>query len=193
MNDNGYSKWKEKVHVQKRKRMQLLLKVIFPYFIVAAFIFVFGYDKPMFSKDKLIEFVPAFLFLFLFLIIILIICKKYKIPKYIPICNNCGKEIRNIKNDCKIGKIKYLSTVDKTAYQKVKSTIKGKTVYPRGGYSMRNSTLEYTSETNYEINQNIPLVKRYHVYEIEYICKNCNSVFCTYKEESLEPLETKEN
>ncbi len=56
---------------------------------------------------------------------------------------------------------------------------------------MRNSLLEHTSESTFEINHKIPIVKRYHIYNIEYKCKNCNELYCIKKLESLEPINIK--
>jgi len=91
-----------------------------------------------------------FLFFFILIIIILIALLKYKI---VPVCNNCGTAIKNVKKDCVIGKVELIKTIEKTEYQTMNTTIKGKTVYPRGGYSMKNSLLEPTSESTYEVNQ----------------------------------------
>lgn len=187
MKDNGYANWQKVVRAQKKKRFKLFCKISLIYLVLAVFIFFFGYDLPMFAKEKFIEFFPPFLFLFL--IIIIVVSFIYKIPKYIPLCNKCGKMISDIELDCVIGEVKYLGTVDKTEYKNLKSTIKGKTVYPRGGYSMRNSVMEYSSESTFEINQNVPFVKRYHVYNVSYKCKNCGEVFCKVKKESIEPLD----
>lgn len=177
---------KEYVSNQRSKRLRFITKVGIPYLIVATFIFVFGYDKPMFDNNKLIEFFPPFIFLFL--IIMFIAIKKYRIAK---LCPNCGAEIKNVKKDCIVGKTEFLGTVDKTEYKNMSTTIKGKTVYPRGGYSMRNSVMEHTSESTYEVNQKVPVNKTYYVYNIEYRCKNCNEVFYNYKFESPKPLHTK--
>lgn len=184
--DNGYSKWLEKRKDTKLKRKYLFLKLCIPSFLLMALIFIFGYDTSMFDKNKLIEFILGCIGIFILIIIITVF--RYKLPKFVPICNKCGKEIKNVKSDCVIGNVEYLGTEDKVIYKKSKTTVKGKTVHPRGGYSMRNSVLEHTSETNYEINQDIPLVQKVHVYNISYACKNCGEIFCNYREESVKPI-----
>lgn len=173
----------EYIKKKKTQKGQFLLKVGIPYLLISLFIFIFGYDTSMFEKNKLLEFLPPFIFLFLLIIIIANL--KYKIK---DICPKCGVEIKNLKKDCIIGQIDFLGTKDKIEYKNVTTTIKGKTVYPRGGYSMRNSVMEHTSESAYEVNQKIPVTKKIYVYSIEYKCKKCNEVFCKSREEFLEPL-----
>ena len=177
------NKQKEYNKKQRDKRVKFLIKVCIPYCILSIFIFLFGYDTPMFDDKKLSEFFPAFFFILI--IIILIALLKYKI---VPVCNNCGTAIKNVKKDCVIGKVELIKTIEKTEYQTMNTTIKGKTVYPRGGYSMKNSLLEPTSESTYEVNQQIPIQKKYYVYNIEYRCKKCNEVYCNHKEESKDLL-----
>lgn len=189
--DNGYSKWKSKRREQKQKRKIFILKAIIPFTMLSLFIFLFGYDAPMFDEHKIIEFSCAYIGIVL--IILIISVTKYKINKYIPACNNCGQPIKNLEKDCVIGNIEYLGTVDRIKYENSTSTVKGTTVYPRGGYSMRNDIFERTSESHFEINQKIPVVKSFHVYNIEYKCKNCNTPYCSTKIESLEPLNSNTN
>lgn len=181
-------KHKEYTHKQREKRRKFLIRVGIPYLILATFIFVFGYDAPMFDEHKIIEFLPPFIFIAIIIIFIALI--KYKIAY---LCPNCGVEIKNVKKDCIVGKIEFLGTIDKTEYKKSYTTVKGKTVYPRGGYSMRNSVMEHTSESTYEIEQEVPVVKKYYLYNIPYRCKICNEVIYNYKEESSKPLHTKNN
>ena len=189
--DNGYNEWKENKKMLKKKRKRLFIKLFIPILIISTLLFIFGYDTPMFDKNKLIEFGGAFIALTLISLIIPILF--YKISKYIPKCNKCGHEIKNIETDCEIGRIEYLGTADKTEYEKVVSTIKGKTVYPRGGYSMRNSVFERNSESSFEVNQSIPVNKKYHVYEIDFKCPVCKEIFCTRKKETMNPIKTKKD
>lgn len=177
------NKQKEYVNSQRIKRLKLIGKIGVPYLIIAIFIFFFGYDVPVFDNNKMIEFFPPFIFIFL--VIIFIAIKKYKI---FTLCPNCGIEIKNVKKDCIIGKTEFLGIIDKTEYKNMSTIVKGKTVYSRGGYAMRNSVMEPTSESTYEVNQQIPVNKTYYVYNIEYRCKNCNEIVYNYKIESLEPL-----
>lgn len=173
----------EYIKKKKTQKRHFLLNVGIPYLLTALFIFIFGYDTTMFEKHKFLEFLPPFVFILLLIIIIANL--KYKIKE---ICANCGAEIKNLKKDCIIGRIDFLRTKDKIEYKTVTSTIKGKTVYPRGGYSMRNSVMEHTSESVYEVNQKIPVTKKIYVYNIEYRCKKCNEVFCKSTEELPEQL-----
>lgn len=181
--DNGYHDWLEFKKVQTKKRSRLFVKLFFGILVISLLVFFFGYENP---KDNITEFFGGFASLLLLSLVLPFLI--YKIPKYIPVCNKCGRKIRSVKEDCILGNIEELGTVDKTVYENVKSTIKGKTVFPRGGYSMRNSTYEHTCESNYEMNSSIPLVKRFYVYNVEYCCKTCREPFCKVKEESLEPL-----
>lgn len=189
--DNGYHNWKEWKQMQNKKRKSLFIKLFLIIVVISLIVFFFGYDEPLFSKQKIIEFFGGLIGLFLLSILFPFII--YKTPKYIPICNKCGRKIHNIEVDCIIGNIEKLGTIDKTVYENVKSTIKGKTVFPRGGYSMRNSDYEHTSESNYEMNTKIPLIKRFYVYNIEYCCKTCHEPYCKVKKESLEPLKKETN
>lgn len=182
---NNEDKQKVYAHRQKEKRRKFLIRIGIPYLILAIFIFIFGYDTPMFDENKIIEFLPPFFFIALIIFFISLI--KYRIAS---LCPHCGIEIKNVKKDCVVDKTEFLGTVDKTEYKKVRTTIKGKTVYPRGGYSMRNSVMEHTSESTYEVEQEVPVVKKYYVYNIEYRCKNCNEVIYNFKEESSKPLHT---
>ncbi len=116
------------------------------------------------------------------MIIIFVGVKIYPIFK---LCPQCGVEIKNKKKDCIRGSMELIDTFDKIEYKNVSSTIKGKTVYPRGGYSMRNSVMENTSETIYEVNQKVPFVKKYYVYSLSYRCKNCGALIFTEKFERL--------
>lgn len=187
--DNGFSVWKDNKKMQRGKRRKLFIKIFIPILIISILLFLFGYDKPMLDKTKLIEFGGAFIGLTLLSLIIPMFI--YKINKFIPKCNKCGQEIKNIETDCVVGRIQYIGMADKTIYEKVVSTIKGKTVYPRSGYSMRNSVQERISESTFEVNQSIPINKKYYVYEMDYKCPSCNEIFCTIKKESLNPIKTK--
>ncbi len=137
----------------------------------------------MFSQEKIVEFLPPFIFILL--IIIFIAFKKYRVHL---LCPNCGLEIKNVKKDCIAGKARLVETINKTEYENKTTTIKGKTVYPRGGYSMRNSAMEYSSESTYEINEKVPVTKKYYIYNVEYRCKKCNEVVYDYKFESKKQL-----
>lgn len=187
--DNGYSKWKENKKIMNQKRFSLYIKIFPILFILLFVVFFFGYNKPLFSKEKLLEFIPGTIGMLFLTIIFTFI--KYPYHRYKPICNQCGKMIKNMKKDCDILDIKYIGTVDKIAYQKKTSKIKGKTVYPRGGYSMRNELFEYQSESTYEIEQNIPAVKKYYLYDITYGCKQCHEPFVTMRKESDKPINEK--
>ncbi len=184
--DNGYSKWLEERKYIKLKRRDLFLKLCIPALGIMFFVFLFGYDLPMFSKEKLLKFIPGSIGLIAVIFIISLL--RSKTLKYIPTCNKCGRKIMNIKNDCVVGKIDYLGTEDNIIYKNVKTNIKGTTTYPRGGYSMRNDIFEHKSETNYEINQSTPIVQKVHIYNIEYKCKYCNEIYCNLKERSITPI-----
>ncbi len=163
---------------QRSKRVKFIFKFEFIFIMISLFVFLFGYDTSMFDSHKFMEFLPPFIFL----ILIFIGVKKNPIYK---ICPQCGMEIKNRKRDCIIGSMELIDTYDKVEYKNVLSTIKGKTVYPRGGYSMRNSVFENTSETIYEVNQKVPFIKKYYVYTIPYRCKNCGELIFNEKIESL--------
>lgn len=165
---------------QKKKRIQFIIKWESVFMLVSLFVFLFGYDTLMYDTHKLLEFFPPFFFLFF--IIIFIGIKKYQIFK---LCPQCGMEIKNKKRDCVSGNMELIDTIEKVEYQNMSSTIKGKTVYPRGGYAMRNSELENTSETIYEVNQKVPVLRKYNVYRISYRCKNCGKLIYTEEFESL--------
>lgn len=173
------NKQKEYAKEKRVKRLKFLVRVGIPYLIITTLIFIFGYDKTLSIEDKIIEFLPPFIFILL--IIIFIAFKKYRIHL---LCPNCGLEIKNVKNDCIPSNARLVETINKTEYENKTTTIKGNTVYPRGGYSMRNSIMEYTSESTYEINEKVPVVKKYYVYNIEYRCKKCNEVIYNYQFES---------
>ncbi len=184
--DNGYSKWKENKKIMNRKRVSLLIKNLPILLILFLLLFFFGYDTPMFAKEKMVELISGTFGIIVLITIFLFI--KYPNHKYKPICNHCGKIIKNKKKDCDILDIKYIGTVDKTVYEKKTSRIKGKTVYPRGGYSMRNDTFEYQSESTYEIEQDVPTTKKYYLYDITYSCKQCHKPFIKVREESDRPI-----
>ena len=185
--DNGYSKWKEKRNAINKKRLSFILKGSLILVIFSLFLFFFGYDDTLSFNEKIMELGCGVCGIFLLLLIVTY--KRYPISKYIPICNKCGCEIKDLKNDCKVSQVIHLGTVDKTVYKNTKTTIKGKTVYPRGGYAPKNSVLEPTSVSNYEMSGSIPVVERYHVYSVFYSCKKCGELFLKQKVESLEPLD----
>ena len=106
-------------------------------------------------------------------------------------CNKCHTEIKDAKKDCEITNVTLIGTVDKTVYERKTSKIKGKTVYPRDGYSMRNREYEYSSESIFEVEQGIPVVKKCYIYDITYSCKKCGEPFKTIREESFKPLHQK--
>lgn len=187
--DNGYNKWKEKKKEVNQKRFKFFMKILPILLLILVIVFCFGYDYPLLAKEKMIEFLPGALGItFVFLIICFI---KYPISKYVPLCNKCHAEIKDAKKDCKITDITLVGTVDKTVYEKKKSKIKGKTVYPRGGYSMRVSEYEYSSESAFEVEQDVPVVKKCYIYDITYSCKKCGETFKIVQEESFEPLRQK--
>ncbi len=188
MSDNGYSKWQDYAKSQKSKRRRMILIAIVIIVLVSALLFCFGYDNKMTNQEKMVECGVACIGLIILLLIVAF--NVYKIKKYVPVCNKCGKEIRDVKKDCVVGKIDFVGTIDKTVYENASTTVKGQTVYNRGVYAMKNDTLEHTSTTTYDISQKVPVVKKFYVYNIEYRCKNCNELFYNYKEESVEPLHT---
>lgn len=53
---------------------------------------------------------------------------------------------------------------------------------------MRNSDYEYTSESTFEIEQDIPVVKKCYIYSITYSCKKCGEPFKVIEKESFKPL-----
>lgn len=125
--------------------------------IILCIVFFFGYDYSLFAKDKMKEFIQGMIGITLLFIIFSFI--KYPNKKYVPLCNKCHTKIKNIKSDCEITNIELVGTYDKTVYEKKRSKIKGKTTYPRGGYSMRVSEYEYKSESTYEVEEDIPVLK----------------------------------
>lgn len=184
--DNGYNKWKENRKDMNQKRFKFFMKILPILLIVLGFIFFFGYDYPLLAKEKLTEFLPGALGLtFIFIIISFI---KYPMKRYVMLCNKCSAEIKKIPGDCEMTDVKLVGTVDKTVYEKKTSKIKGKTVYPRGGYSMRNSEYEYSSESTFEVEQDVPVVKKFYIYDITYSCKKCGEPFKTVQVESFKPL-----
>ena len=44
------------------------------------------------------------------------------------------------------------------------------------------------SMSTYEINEKVPVTKKYYIYNIEYRCKKCNEVVYDYKFESKKQL-----
>ncbi len=184
--DNGYSEWLKNNKTISKKRNRLLLRGLPIIFLICLIVLFFGYDTSIRKEDLITEFVGGICGITVLLI--LISYMVYKPIKYIPTCNKCGKKIKKIKRDCEVMSIKFIGTEEKTIYEKKKSIIKGKTVYPRGGYSMRNDTYEYSSESTMEIEEKIPLVKKYYLYEITYGCKKCHEKFATIQEESPTPL-----
>lgn len=188
--DNGYNDWVERKKEMQRKRLKFIFIGLILLALLSLFLFFFGYDAPLFDSEKIVEFSSGVLCLLVLLLILAFV--KYRIEKYVPICNQCGNKISDLKKDCVVGKTEYIGTVDRTLYESMKSDVKGKTVYPRGGYAMRNSVYEKTSESTYEINSKVPVIKRFHVYRIHYNCKICGAHFADVKTESLEPLDTKE-
>ena len=187
--ENGYSKWKENKKDTNQKRFKFFMKILPILLIVLGIVFFFGYEDSLLAKEKLIEFLPGALGItFIFLIICFI---KYPMKKYVAVCNKCSKEIKDVKKDCEIADVTLVGTVDKTVYEKKKSKIKGKTVYPRGGYAMRVSEYEYSSESSFEVEQDVPVVKKCYIYDITYTCKKCGEPFKTVQVESFEPLHQK--
>lgn len=173
---------------KKRNKFILYGEVIIT--ILSLFIFFFGYDKPLFAAEKIVEFIGGYIGLSLLVILISLI--KYKEPKKNTFCKKCGITIKDYEVDCDIEKIKYIGVKKQTTYQTIKSTVKGRTTYPRGGYSMRNSVFERQSETNYEINTEIPKTTQLYVYKIYYKCRNCNNHFKTVRVESPVRINEKE-
>ena len=90
--DNGYLNRKKFKFSQKKKRLILIFKLSIIILLLSLIVFLFGYDKPMFDKQKLIEFSGGIIAILTIVIIISLI--KYKIPKYIPTCNKCGYLIK---------------------------------------------------------------------------------------------------
>lgn len=184
--DNGYNIWKKNKNEVNQKRFKFFLKILPFLFVLLVIVFFFGYDYALFSNDKLMEFIPGSLGIILIFVIISFI--KYPMRKYVPLCNKCHTEIKNAKRDCKITDITLVGIIDKTVYERKSSKMKGKTVYPRGGYSMRSSEYEYSSESTFEIEQGVPVVKKCYIYDITYSCKKCGEQFKVIREESFKPL-----
>lgn len=184
--NNAQEQWKEEVNKVKVKRIRFLLTYLVGLIALDIFLYFFGYDSTITEEEKLLNIIMGSVSIF----IIVIIASNYiyKKPKYYPPCPGCGKIIYNIEKDC-LKKIEYLGTQDKTIYEKLESTIDGKTVYPRGGYSMRNRVLEHESNSTYQMKYSVPLIKRYHIYNVKYLCSDCNTLICKRKLESLEPLD----
>ena len=179
--NKAQKEWKENKATVRKKRIKLLVIGVFYLSFLGIFLYFFGYDASMGNQEKLINIVVPCIFLFILLFIFSLVF--YKKPKYNPPCPNCGRIIYDLNEDCR-KKIEYLGTEDRTTYEKVKTTIHGKTVYPRGGYSMRNSVMEHQSNSTMEMEQNIPMIKRYHIYQIQYFCKDCSTLIY-----SLTPLD----
>lgn len=87
MNDNGYDNWKNTKLDKKNKKKKVLIILIICIFFILLLIFLFGYDKSMFDKNKIMEFIGGLTTIIIVSIIIVSIV--YKVPKYVPICNNC--------------------------------------------------------------------------------------------------------
>lgn len=187
---NGYNDWLKRKKEIGKKRLKFIFVGLLILVLLGLFLFFFGYDAPLFDSEKIVEFSGGMLCLFILVLILAFV--KYRGEKYTPVCNQCGSKIGDVKKDCVVGEIEDIGTVDRTLYETMKSNVKGKTVYPRGGYAMRNSAYEKTSESTFEVNSKIPVVKRFHVYKIHYNCKVCGAHFADVKTESLEPLDSKE-
>lgn len=183
--DNGYNRWIENKKEINKKRFKFFIKMLPILLIILCIVFFFGYDYSLFAKDKMKEFIPGMIGITLLFIIFSFI--KYPYKKYVPLCNKCHTKIKNIKNDCEITNIELVGTYDKTVYEKKRSKIKGKTTYPRGGYSMRVSEYEYKSESTYEVEQDVPVLKKCYIYDITYSCKKCGEPFRVIQEESFRP------
>lgn len=175
--DNGYKEWLDNKKEINKKRIKLLRRTLPIILVILLIVFFFGYDEELFSQNKFVEFVPGACGIILLCLVIIYLI--YPVRKFIPKCNRCGIKIKSIPRDCEIASIKYVGTIDKIEYQRKRKTIKGKTRYPRGGYSMRVSEYEYTSEATYEVEEEIPIKVKYYQYEISYACKNCHEVFKT--------------
>lgn len=185
--DNGFSKWKNAKLIKNNKKKKVLLVLILSILVIATIIFFVGYDVPMFDKNKIIEFISGLFTLLL--ISIVIVSVIYKVPKYVPECNNCGSKIKNLKNDCVVGKLEFIEAIEKVEYKNVKSKVKGNTTYYRGGYAINNQFgNERTSSSSYEINDEVPIIKKYYVYNVEYRCKHCNELYCSKNEEYSEKI-----
>lgn len=187
--DYGYKDWQNVRKKILKKRLNFLFKVIPIIIIILLLVFFFGYDKSMLDKDKLIEFFGGTIGIILFFVILSLI--MFKTPKYNPTCNKCGNKIGNIEKNCEILKVKYLGTKDKIIYKTKKSRIKGKTTYPRGGYSLRNDTYEYSSESTYEVEEKVPVMTKIYLYDITYGCKYCHEKIATIRKETSTPLNEK--
>lgn len=186
--DNGYSKWKKKARIQRRKNLKLMFKIELVIIFVSLIVFFFGYETPMFDRSKIIEFSAAFLGLTILNFFLVYV--KFKVKKFVPLCNKCEHEIKNIERDC-VKTYELIGTFDKTVYETSTSIIKGKTTYDRGVYAMKNDTLERTSTSTFEVKQDLPVVKKFYAYNVHYRCKFCNELFCTLQEERNKPIEIK--
>lgn len=187
--DNGYNEWKENKKGLNQKRFKFFMKICPILLVILAIVFIFGYDYPLFAQKKLVEFTPGAIGITLVFVIICFI--KYPTHKFHPLCNKCHTRIKSLDKDCEITDIDFVGMIDKTVYEKKKSKVKGKTVFPRGGYSMRNSEYEYSSESSYEIEQDVPVVKKCYVYNVTYSCKKCGEPFKIIQEESFKPIKGK--
>lgn len=173
--DNGYNEWLEIKMINKGKRKKLLTRGFIIIFIILILIFFFGYDKPLLDGQKLSEFGSAAIgIIILFLLVTYLI---YPSLKFVPRCNKCGKKIRSLDKDCDILTTTLLGVKERTEYDKMKKTIKGKTQYHRGGYSRRVSEYEYSSESAYEVEDIVPKKVKYYEYKIIYGCKRCHQEF----------------
>lgn len=93
--DNGYKMWKINKREVNQKRFKFFMKILPFLFILLVIVFFFGYDYTLFSSDKLMEFIPGSLGIIIIFVIISVI--KYPMRKYIPLCNKCHTEIKNVK------------------------------------------------------------------------------------------------
>lgn len=99
-----------------------------------------------------------------------------KVPKVLYICSKCGLRISDKSNQCRVKVVKYYGTVDRTEFVTTTGTSTSSTEHLRGGYAQRNGAVpNRTSETTTTTKTKIPIVKRYHKYEIEYVCEKCNN------------------
>lgn len=160
--DNGYQKWYSTNEMLKKKRLNFIIRGS----IVATLLFILVLILNIVGNNIIL----VSMYIFLIIIIVSISFIKYKHKEFIPCCNNCGCQIKNVNDDCLIGKTKLLGMKGKTVYSKI--IINNKT-----SGSQNNSKVVST-----------PTIENVYVYNIEYMCKNCGAFYIKLKKETEEPV-----
>lgn len=118
--DNGYQKWYNNNKKLKKKRLNFIIKGS----AVVTLLFILFLILNILGNMVLIP-----IYIFLLVIIIAMPFIKYKHKEFIPCCNHCGYEIKNVNDDCIIGKTKLLGMKGKTTYSNANGKPSIKNVY----------------------------------------------------------------